>query len=96
MNVITIEDLAFAKIMSKIDSLEKTFAEIVRQAKNPLKDKWLDKQDVMDILKCSPKQLQLLRSRKKIPFSMIGQKIYFKAADIEKYIESNYNQLKNF
>ena len=93
MNVVTIEDQAYNKIINKIDALEKSFADIVKKAKNPLKHKWLDNQDVMELLKCSPKHLQNLRTGKILPFCKIGQKIYFKAADVDKYLETHYKEV---
>jgi len=96
MNVITIEEPAFDKIMSKIDSLEKNFAEIVNKAKNPLKDKWLDNQEVLALLKISIRQLQIYRTKRQIPYSLIGQKLYYKASDIDKFLESRYYKAKGF
>ena len=95
MNVITIEDKAYNNILDKIDNLEKSFSDIVKKSKNPLKDKWLDNQEVMELLKCSKKYLQNLRTEKTLKFSVIKQKIYYKAVDIDFYLESHYDNEDN-
>lgn len=96
MNVITIEETAFSKIISRIDKLEQTFAEIVNKAKNPLKDRWLDNQEVLQLLKISIRQLQIFRTRRQIPYTLIGQKLYYKASDIDRFLESRYIKAKGF
>lgn len=55
----------------------------------PLED-WLDNQDVMRILHISPRTLQTLRSNGTLPFSRIGNKLYYKRSDISQILHDNY------
>jgi hypothetical protein len=55
----------------------------------PLSD-WLDSQDVMQALHISPRTLQTLRSNGILPFSRIGNKIYYRRQDIIKILSDNY------
>ena len=55
----------------------------------PLSD-WLDNQDVMQALHISPRTLQTLRSNGILPFSRIGNKIYYRRQDIIKILSDNY------
>lgn len=60
------------------------------------KQTWIDGQDVMLALKISKRTLQTLRDSGILPFSRINGKFYYKVADLEKLLESNYSRnLKN-
>jgi len=96
MDVITIESSAFAQIMAKLKSLEDKFIELKDKADNPLKDRWLDNQEMMQLLKISRRTLQTYRDEKVIPFSQVGSKIYYKAADVEKFLKNNYKKVSRF
>jgi hypothetical protein len=63
----------------------------------PLSD-WLDSQDVMQALHISPRTLQTLRSNGTLPYSHIGNKIYYLKQDIIKILSDNYtlNQIRNY
>ncbi|MDR0941303.1 MAG: helix-turn-helix domain-containing protein [Bacteroidales bacterium] len=55
---------------------------------------WIDGQDVMQILHISPRTLQNLRSNGTLPFSRIGNKIYYLRRDILKILSDNYIMYK--
>ena len=59
---------------------------------------WLDNQDVMQALHISPRTLQTLRSNGTLPFSRIGNKIYYHQQDILKILSDNYTmqKIKNY
>jgi hypothetical protein len=60
------------------------------------KQEWIDGQDVMLALKISKRTLQTLRDTGILPYSRINGKFYYKVADLEKLLESNYSRtLKN-
>jgi hypothetical protein len=59
----------------------------------PLED-WLDNQDVMQALHISPRTLQTLRINGTLPFSRIGNKIYYRRQDIIKILSDNYTMYK--
>jgi hypothetical protein len=64
---------------------------------DPLTDKledWLDNQDVMQVLHISPRTLQTLRSNGILPFSRIGNKLYYRRFDIQKLLSNNYTLFK--
>lgn len=96
MDVITIESKAFSQIMGKLHSLEEKFIELKDEAYNPFKDKWLDNQDIMNLLKISKRTLLMYRQDKLIPYSQVGYKMYYKAADVEKFLKKNYHKLPRF
>ena len=53
---------------------------------------WLDNQDVMQALHISLRKLQTLRANGTLPFSRIGNKIYYRRQDIIKILSDNYNE----
>ncbi len=58
------------------------------------KETWIDGQDVMHIMHISKRTLQTLRDNGTLPYSRINGKFYYKVADIENLLESNYSQSK--
>jgi hypothetical protein len=59
----------------------------------PLED-WLDNQNVMQTLHISLRTLQTLRTNGTLPFSKIGNKIYYRRQDILKILADNYTMNK--
>lgn len=51
-------------------------------------DKWLSKEEVLALLFISDRTLQHWRSNGIMPYSRIGNKIYYRLSDIEKLLES--------
>jgi hypothetical protein len=96
MNVITVESEAFKQIIEKLQSLEERFIKLKIDAQTPLSERWLDNQDILLLLKISKRTLQSYRDERKIPFSQVGAKIYYKASDVEKFLKKNYNKVNNF
>ena len=58
------------------------------------KETWIDGQDVMHTMHISKRTLQSLRDNGTLPYSRINGKFYYKVADIESLLESNYSQSK--
>ena len=63
------------------------------QTEASLRD-WLDNQDVMQTLRISPRTLQTLRTNGTLPFSRIGNKLYYRKQDILKILNDNYTMYK--
>jgi len=51
---------------------------------------WLSGDIVCHLLGISKRTLQNYRDRNIIPFSQAGRKIYYKAEDIDEYLERHY------
>lgn len=54
-----------------------------------LSDDWLDNQDVTLQLHISLRTLQELRSKGVVPYTKLGNKIYYRRVDIENLLKSN-------
>ena len=94
MEVITIESRAFAEIMKKLKELDEKFVSLKFDAENPLSEKWLDNQEVTQLLKISKRTLQNYRDENLIAYSQVGHKMYYNTKDIEKFLKSNYYKSK--
>ncbi|AHW61039.1 Helix-turn-helix domain-containing protein [Draconibacterium orientale] len=80
---------AIKEIKAHLLVLKQTRTEKFKQA-------WIDGQEVMLALSISKRTLQSLRDAGTLPYSRINGKFYYKVADLEKLLESNYSQnLKN-
>ena len=86
-----IDEQKLNKIFEEISSLKEELKDQKVKNTKKLSETWLDNQEVMDILKASIRTLQNLRDTKALPFSKVGGKIYYKASDVEKYLEDGYN-----
>jgi hypothetical protein len=88
--IISVADyIDLQKQLGEINSLLKTISK-----HDPLREKWLDNQDVCLLLKVSSRTLQHYRDKGVLSFSQFGNKIYYKASDIERHLEKNYIKFK--
>lgn len=60
----------------------------------PIVGTWIDNQEVMQALHISPRTLLSLRTNGTLPFSRIGNKIYYRTEDIHKILNDNYLMAK--
>ncbi len=96
MEVITIDSQIFQQLLEKISNIEGKVMELKSGKEIRLSEEWLDNQDVMMLLNVSKRTLQTYRDERMIPFSQVGNKIYYKAKDVEKFLEKFYNTVVNF
>ncbi|SEH29966.1 helix-turn-helix domain-containing protein [Chryseobacterium culicis] len=87
MDVITIESKAFKSLMSKVDTI---FDYVITQQNLQNKeDSWVDSYEVCTFLKISDRTLQRLRSQRKITYSRIRGKNYYKISEIKRMLDEN-------
>jgi excisionase family DNA binding protein len=90
MKVITIEDEAFQQIVNKLEAISSKLNK--NKETTPLNDVWMNNQDVCILLQISKRTLQHYRDSGKLPFSQVGAKIYYKASDVDAFLNQHYNQ----
>ena len=88
MEVITIQTDAFKQIIDSIADIKQIV--VGKGQQTPLSETWLDIQETCQLLKISKRTLQSYRDNGILPFSQIGGKIYFRAADIEDHLKKHY------
>lgn len=96
MNIVTIEEQTFQQVCRRFygfaSQVERICKENTRQA-----DKWLSGREVCALLGISIRSLQNYRDSGKLGYSQIGNKLYYKSADIERLIaECTENKKTNF
>lgn len=74
------------KVLAKLDQINQS----IRNPEKQLSETWLDVNQTMKVLNLSRRTLQIYRDTGVLPFSQIGNKIYFRATDIEEHLNRHY------
>ena len=85
MEVIVIEDQAYRLLLAKLEAI---LNRLSLNEKKP-SDKLLDNTEFIELLKISKRTAQNYRDNGMIAFSQIGNKIFYKSSDIEKFLSAN-------
>ena len=88
MEVVTIQSQAYQEIVDKLDAINKR---LTQKEKEP-KEKWLDNQELMLLLKISKRTAQHYRDSGIVSFSQVGNKIYYRLSDVETLLNKHYNK----
>lgn len=89
MNVITMESAVYDNIMAKLENFEKELKKTIRTASYPLSERWLDTETLCKIFNCSKRTIQMYRDEHMLPFSQIKGRMYYRACDVEKFLNEN-------
>ena len=81
------------KILEALNSIESKLTNTQSSCED-LSKEWVDNQDVMQLLHISPRTLQTLRTNGTLPFSRIGNKLYYRTEDIQRILKDNYTMFK--
>lgn len=87
MEIVSIEAKAFEEMNKALNSLIQMAQGRNEPAYRKL-DEWIDNQDACLLMGVSPRKLQTLRCTGAISYSKIERKVYYKKADIMRYMES--------
>jgi len=89
MEIISIEGRTYDEMMNRFEEFIRKVDTLCDKGGNKTMGKWLDAQDVCMILNISPRSLQTLRDSRKLAYTMIGHKIYYKPEDVQNVISKN-------
>ena len=89
MEVINIEAQTFEAMMSRFEAFTQR-VELLCESRDKNLQRWLDNQEVCQILNISKRTLQTYRDNGTLAYSQINHKIYYKPCDVEEVI----NKLK--
>lgn len=81
----------YKEILNWLDALNK---KLEKNQKKP-DDPFLDNQELIQLMHISKKTSQNWRNSKKIAFSQIGSKIYYRMSDVQKLLDANYRKAYN-
>lgn len=85
--IIIVDEVEFGKVLQKLDNISSKLDELRIKENSGLKEKWYVTDDVCRLLNVSKRKLQDIRDKGEIKFKKTGKKIYYKASDVELYLE---------
>lgn len=85
--IMIIDEHIFYGLVRKIDKISEKLDNLNLKSNDGFKEKWYVTEEVCKILNISRRTLQNLRDSQTIKFRKTGKKIYYKASDIETYLE---------
>ena len=96
MNIVIIEEQTFKQVCRRfsgyVSQVERICKENTRQP-----DEWLSGCEVCALLGISIRSLQNYRDSGKLGYSQLGNKLYYKSADIERLVaECTANHVSNY
>ena len=78
----------YQELAKKLDAIN----ERLKKKEYEPKEKWLDNQEFMQVLRISKRTAQHYRDSGLIAFSQIGGKVYYRLTDIEELLNSHYEK----
>ncbi|MDR0510622.1 MAG: helix-turn-helix domain-containing protein [Rikenellaceae bacterium] len=85
MEVINIEAQTFEAMMSRFEAFTQK-VETLCEIRDKSLHRWLDNQDVCQILNISKRTLQTYRDNGTLAYTQINHKMYYKPEDVEQII----------
>lgn len=92
MKIINIEESVFEQMMERFENFTRKVDKLCSRKNEKSLQKWLDNQDVCQILKISKRTLQNYRDNGTLAYTQIGHKIYYKPEDIQQIIPLVYQK----
>ena len=91
MEIINVDARTWELIMKRIEALADKTEDLCRNTGDKSLQKWLDNQEVCQLLGISKRTLQTYRDNGTLPYTQINHKIYYRPQDVEQAI----NKLKS-
>ena len=92
MEVVTIEKKTYEAMMERFRILTAKVDALCRECDEKRMGRWLDNQDVCQILNISLRTLQTYREKGLLAYSCIKHKTFYKPEDVEALLKSSYHQ----
>ena len=88
MQSVSISTQEYTELLNRLDLLDKKLS----VKTNGMKDRWIDNQEFMQLMKISRRTAQTYRDDNLIAFSLIGNKLYYKLSDVEELLTRHYRK----
>ncbi len=85
INLVSVIKNDISKLHNEIKKMTKTHTQ-------QLSEEWIQREQVMQILKIKERKLQSMRDNGTLPYSQIDGKIYYRTSDVENLLKKNYNK----
>ncbi len=92
MEIVSIDTRIFDEMIRQVKAVEEKAVALCRGQEDLGLKKWLDNQDVCEILGISVRALQEYRNKGLLPFTCIKHKMFYKPEDVEAFLKSSYHQ----
>ena len=92
MGFIVFEEEAFNYLDAQLENFVKRMDRIREHTEDKAMSKWLDTQDVCQMLNICPRTVQEYCNIGIIPYIQLGGKILYRESDIEKILMANYRE----
>ena len=92
MEIVSIDTRLFDEMIRRVKSVEEKAVALCRSQEDLGLKKWLDNQEVCEILGISLRTLQTYREKGLLAYSCIKHKIFYKPEDVEALLKSSYHQ----
>jgi len=94
MELISMSIKVFDALAQRVENIEQRVEILYRRQEDSGLKKWLDNQDVCQMLNISKRTLQSYRERGLLPYCRIEHKILYKPEDIEKLLKLSQHPSK--
>ena len=93
MNIARMEFISWMEhIMTRLDILGEELGDAKNRHNVIDGDELMDNQDLLQMLKVSPRSLQRYRSSGKLPYYTISGKLYYKLSDVHQFIRESVSK----
>ena len=91
MEISSMDIRTFDALMARVKAIEEKTDSLCKKQEDLGLKKWLDNQEVCDILGISKRTLQEYRNKGLLPFGRFKNKLFYKPEDVEKVLQSYYH-----
>ena len=88
MEVYILSKAQFSELTTRLDELQN----LLNNQSATTKKGFMDNEEFLEFMGISKRTAQSWRDDGKISFSQVGNKIYYKAVDVDKLLAENYNK----
>ena len=88
MEIYILSKAQFSELTTRLDELQN----LVNNQSGTSKKGFMDNEEFLQFMGISKRTAQSWRDEGKISFSQVGNKIYYKSADVDKLLAENYNK----
>lgn len=87
MSYVEIKEETLDRLLEVGEKLSSKLLSLLTDQEMKIRNAWLDNQDACILLKKSKKQLYYLRTSGQLAYFKLDNKVYYREADIQEYIE---------
>ena len=88
MEMIMIEKRVYVSMVAKLETLAGRIEALNAKQQKRL-GRWLDNEEVCEMLCIAKRTLQAYREKRLIPYTQVGHKIYYKPQDVEALLKQS-------